>query len=88
MTNEWGGAGIVAAPTKRPGAGGGVKIKVKLKKEKTDREKKAKKESKKDRKVSLALDMIPDLALLLCSLKCRSRNAIARKQSKAARLCC
>ena len=53
VTNEWGGAGLVAVPAKRPGAVSGVKIKVKLKKEKSDKEKKVKKESKKDRKVRL-----------------------------------
>ena len=70
MTNEWGGAGIVAAPAKRPGAAGGVKIKVKLKKEKTDKEKKAKKESKKDRKANLAMDMIVHRASRLTWPQC------------------
>ena len=57
MTNEWGGAGIVAAPAKRPGAAGGVKIKVKIKKEKPEKDKKAKKESKKDRKVNFDMTL-------------------------------
>ena len=58
VANEWVGSGTVAAPAKRSGPAGGVKIKVKLKKEKTDKEKNAKKQSKKDRKVNLAAEPV------------------------------